>query len=201
MTDTDPPIPPGDVLLALDTSLSRLQMSAGFASVYFVAAIPALTGREVDLVFAAASAVLAAGLVALSTIDAVSLRLPDMLTLTLTASGLAICWWLGTEPIAYRVAAAALGYATLYAVSTVYLKLRNRHGLGLGDAKLFAAAGAWVGYEGLPGVLLWASVSALLVVAVVMKGAVSARTRLPFGPFLAFAIWIVWLYGPPFSSV
>jgi leader peptidase (prepilin peptidase) / N-methyltransferase len=68
----------------------------------------------------------------------------------------------------------------------------------LGDAKLFSAAGAWVGLEGLPSVLLCASVIAIAFAGVARAGGetVTAVTRIPFGPYLAFGFWIVWIYGP-----
>ena len=61
-----------------------------------------------------------------------------------------------------------------------------------------AAAGAGGGLEGLPSVLLYAAGSALagILVAAVMGNEVTARTRFAFGPFLAFGLWLVWLYGP-----
>jgi leader peptidase (prepilin peptidase)/N-methyltransferase len=70
--------------------------------------------------------------------------------------------------------------------------------MGLGDAKLLAASGAWLGAEGLPGVLLWASGSALVGILIARwRGeTLSASTRVPFGPFLAFGTWLVWVYGP-----
>ena len=63
--------------------------------------------------------------------------------------------------------------------------------------KLFAASGAWIGLEALPAVLFIASGTALC--GVLLAGALGRRmtstTRLPFGPFLAFGLWAVWLYG------
>ena len=76
--------------------------------------------------------------------------------------------------------------------------LRGRDGLGEGDAKLLAAAGAWVTWMGLPEVML---VAALTGLAVALAGRLAgqkmeAQTAIPFGPCLAFATWIAWLYGP-----
>ncbi|MEQ1697432.1 MAG: A24 family peptidase, partial [Hyphomicrobiaceae bacterium] len=68
----------------------------------------------------------------------------------------------------------------------------------LGDAKLFAAAGAWTGLEGLSTVLLYGSLAALIWTGVcAIRGREVLRTTpLAFGPFLAFGFWWVWLYGP-----
>jgi len=102
------------------------------------------------------------------------------------------------DDVADRVPGAALGYLFLAGVAWAYRRLRGREGLGLGDAKLFAAAGAWVGAFALPSVLLGAAVSALAAAAVmVLCGrSLSRSSALPFGPFLAAATWAVWLYGP-----
>ncbi len=66
--------------------------------------------------------------------------------------------------------------------------MRGRVGLGLGDAKLLAAGGAWLGVALLPDVLL---VSAL---AGLCWAVGRRRSRIAFGPFLAGGIWVVWLY-------
>lgn len=50
-------------------------------------------------------------------------------------------------------------------VRTGYWQLRRREGIGLGDAKLLAAAGAWVAWQGLPSVVLIAAVAGLLAAA------------------------------------
>lgn len=149
-----------------------------------------------DLV--AAALVLAAALAALSAIDLDQHRLPDALTLPLAALGSCVAWWSGAVPVWWSIVSAVLGFALLAGIAHAYRALRGRAGLGLGDAKLLAASGAWLGAEGLPTVLLWASGAALACVLVAhWRGSqLSATTRLPFGPFLAFATWLVWLYGP-----
>ena len=83
-------------------------------------------------------------------------------------------------------------------ISLAYRGLRRREGLGLGDAKLLAAAGAWVGWVGLPSVVMLGAVFGLVTaLAMRMTGREVGRvTELPFGPALALAFWLVWLYGP-----
>ncbi|MGH7111780.1 MAG: prepilin peptidase, partial [Stellaceae bacterium] len=88
--------------------------------------------------------------------------------------------------------------ASMRAVAWIYKKTRGGDGLGGGDAKLFAAAGAWVGALALPSVILVAALSALLAAALLRLAGVrlTARSAIPFGPFLALALWLVWLLGP-----
>lgn len=179
---------------------------AGFAGLGLVIALPLLSspsGSGMQPMVLAATAVLGTALAILSAIDFETRRLPDSLTLPLMAMGLAAALALDREGpdwavLGWRILSAGSGYLMLWGVAKAYLALKGRPGLGLGDAKLMAAGGAWLGIEGLPTVLLVASVAALLLVAgAVLRGQkITAKTSLPFGPFLALGIWLVWLYGP-----
>jgi leader peptidase (prepilin peptidase)/N-methyltransferase len=143
-------------------------------------------------------AVLGWWLLALGWIDLRRWLLPDALTLPLIVAGLAQAWWLGPPELFDRVAGAACGYLVLRLVGLIYQYLRGRIGIGLGDAKLLAAAGAWVGIGGLPSVLAGAAIGALVAAGVlVLRGSKLGRySALPLGPFLALATWVVWLFGP-----
>lgn len=136
---------------------------------------------------------------ALSAVDLLTLRLPDAITLPLAILGLMLATAIGLEPsFAWRLGAAVGGYGFIWALNEGYRAIRGRAGMGLGDAKLLAVAGAWLGPEGLPATLLYACAGALFFVAVryVRGHAIGRDEPLPFGPFLATAIWLVWLYGP-----
>ncbi len=138
-------------------------------------------------------------LLALSLIDLRSFSLPDFLTLPILAAGLAVTAWTWPPALPAHLLGAALGYTALAGISWLYRRLRGRDGLGLGDAKLLAAGGAWLSWQSLPDVVLIAAVLALAVAigaSLVRHLPLSATTRVPFGPFLAAAIWLVWLYGP-----
>jgi leader peptidase (prepilin peptidase) / N-methyltransferase len=145
----------------------------------------------------AATVVLGVSLIALSAIDIETYRLPDALTLPLTLAGCVCVWPLAAEDIAWRAASAGVGFSVLFLFSKGFLRVRGYPGLGLGDAKLLAASGAWTGLAGLPSVVLIACALALGAVGAAMCTGrhVSLQSRLPFGPFLAFATWIVWFRG------
>ncbi len=137
-------------------------------------------------------------LLALAVIDWRHQILPDQLTLPLAALGLGVAYAVDTDGVAHHAIGAAAGFAAFAAIGWAYRRLRGRDGLGLGDAKLLAAAGAWVSWTGLPGVVLTAAVAAL---AVALAGALAGRalradSRLALGPYLALGTWLVWLYGP-----
>ena len=121
--------------------------------------------------------------------------LPDALTLPLVLAGLGAALAFDPDTLVSRALGAAGGYAALRAVAWLYRKARGRDGLGEGDAKLFAAAGAWVGAGALPQVILIAALAGLLAAALMRLVGIrlGAASALPFGPFLAIATWLVWL--------
>ena len=134
---------------------------------------------------------LAVALAAIAIIDLRTYRIPDRLSLPLIGLGLAWAFWLGERPWPAHLVGALIGYVSLAGFGAIYYRLRGREGLGLGDAKLFAAGGAWLGWQALPLVLLVASLGALLWAIVLRQN--DANSVLAFGPWIALGIWIVWL--------
>jgi leader peptidase (prepilin peptidase)/N-methyltransferase len=137
-------------------------------------------------------------LLVLAAIDLRHLILPDVLTLPLIPAGLAVIWLIEPERLLAHAVGALLGWACLALLATAYRRLRGIDGLGMGDAKLLAAAGAWVGAEGLPSVLMAAAVPALAVALLQgwRRGRLDRQAALAFGPWLCLGFWLVWLYGP-----
>ncbi len=149
-----------------------------------------------------AVAVLGWALLALALIDARHFLLPDSVTLPLAACGPVLAA-LGVLPGGVTLVDSALGltlgFLALWATGEAYRRLRGRTGLGLGDAKLLAAAGAWTGWAGLPGVVLIAALSGIfsaLLIAAIRRRRLSGATLVPFGVHLALGTWLVVLYGP-----
>lgn len=144
------------------------------------------------------SALLGWWLLGLALIDLRILRLPDAMTLPLLAAGLALAWMqppaLPMPAFPEAAIAAAAGGLTLAGIALGYRRLRGREGLGLGDAKLCAAAGAWLGVEALPWLILLAA-SVGLGLALLLHRRLEAAAAVPFGPPLALAFWLLWLLG------
>jgi leader peptidase (prepilin peptidase)/N-methyltransferase len=143
------------------------------------------------------SCVLGWTLLVLAVIDHKHFLLPDFLTLPLIPLGLIIAWAIGPALLDHA-AGVAIGFAFVVLLRNVYRRWRGREGMGFGDAKLLAAAGAFVAWQGLPSVILIASLAALGVAALrALHGtSMSLTDRVPFGTFLCLSTWIVWLYGP-----
>jgi leader peptidase (prepilin peptidase)/N-methyltransferase len=83
-----------------------------------------------------------------------------------------------------------------FGLRAAYRRLRGREGMGLGDVKLAGAGGVWLGWHAIPIAIEIAALSALAALAlrhVLGRRRVHAATRLPFGLFLAPAIWLAWL--------
>lgn len=186
--------------LAVDREVNRISSKVCILiALMFLIPVWVLIGHRADSpLVIVSSAVLYAILVTASAIDVATFRLPNALTMPLLAVGLGLAAVESRDAFVLRALAAALGYGLFYSINRAYRQLKGRDGLGLGDAKLLAAAAAWVGLDGLASVLLLASLAGLLAAFALhlLRRDVRATTPLPFGPFIAFGTWIVWLFGP-----
>ncbi len=145
-----------------------------------------------------ASAGLGWTLLALAVIDQRHMYLPDALNLPLIPAGLVVAALIPGAVVIHHMAGIAAGAASLGAVAWIYERKTRREGLGLGDVKLFAAAGAWVGWHGLPSVLLIGATTGLAASLILARAKPAEGLRQPvaFGPYLTLGLWITWLYGP-----
>jgi len=145
------------------------------------------------------AAVLGWMLLALALFDLRHMILPGWLTGLLAFSGLATAV-IAPETLIDRVAGLACGYAALAAIGFIYRRLRNRTGLGGGDIKLFAAIGAWLGWQNLPLLLLLSGALGLLSAIIMQMSGyeVKATTRLPLGTLMAAAAWPLYLIARPY---
>lgn len=141
-------------------------------------------------------------LLALCHYDLRVMLLPDVLTLPLICTGFLAASLPdagGGPPLAERLAGAAAGYGGLFLINAAYRLWRGRDGLGMGDAKLLAAAGAWLGILALPFLLLIASAAGLFagIGLAVARRQGMGQLMIPFGPFIAFAFFLLWLWPFP----
>ena len=140
-------------------------------------------------------------LIALTFIDFDTQLLPDNITLPLMWAGLLISLAhasgtaLPVDPRSSIVGAAA-GYLSLWSVYWFFKLLTGKEGMGYGDFKLFAALGAWLGWQMLPLIILLSAFTGAVVgiVLIVARGR-DKNIPIPFGPYLAAAGWIALMWG------
>ncbi len=145
-------------------------------------------------------------LIALTFIDVDHQLLPDDLTLPLLWLGLLVSLW-GPQPgpgaaalpvdVRSSLIGAMAGYVSLWSVYHLFRLLTGKEGMGYGDFKLFAALGAWLGWQMLlPIILVAAAVGAVVGITLLSLRGQSRATPIAFGPFLAAAGWLMLMFGP-----
>lgn len=140
----------------------------------------------------------AAALLALGVIDWDTTLLPDDITLPLLWGGLAASAlrWISV-PLEAAVWGAIAGYLSLWLVYWAFKLLTGKEGMGYGDFKLFAALGAWFGWQALVPIILMASViGAIIGIAMKFGSGLREGGYVPFGPFLAGAGLTAMVFGP-----
>lgn len=163
-------------------------------------AVAAFSFAALPLKVAVVSCLLGWTMLAIAVVDARRFIIPDVLSLPAIPAGLLASGRLmdGSAADLVRVdhvigmLAGGLG---LWLVRAAYFRVRRREGLGLGDVKLAAVAGAWIGWQSLSDAILLAAALALslaIALALVRGRELSAAAKIPFGCFLAPSIWLVW---------
>jgi leader peptidase (prepilin peptidase) / N-methyltransferase len=136
-------------------------------------------------------------LLPLAFIDLEHHLLPDVLTLPGIALGLAASAAGGLVGFGDALVGAAAGAGLPYAVVVVYRRVRGVEGMGLGDVKLLAMIGAFLGWRGMLLTLgLGATAGAVVGLVLIASGRGRRDTELPFGTFLAAAAAVVLFAGP-----
>ena len=78
-----------------------------------------------------------------------------------------------------------VGYFIIWTIIFGYKKLKNKEGMGLGDAKLLSAIGFWFGWISIPFILFFSSFIALMfAIPDLMKKSKTMSSKIPFGPYL-----------------
>ena len=128
--------------------------------------------------------------------------LPDDLTYPLLWAGLLLNLNATYVSLHSAVIGAAAGYLSLWSIYWAYKLLRKREGMGYGDFKLLAALGAWLGWAMLPAIILMASlVGSVVGIALMLLNRRGLDYQIPFGPYLAAAGLICFLYRAPLAEI
>jgi leader peptidase (prepilin peptidase)/N-methyltransferase len=140
----------------------------------------------------------AAALLTLAMIDWDTTLLPDSITLPLLWAGLIGAALRFTGPsLPDALWGAVGGYMSLWLVYWGFRLATGKEGMGFGDFKLFAALGAWFGWQALIPIILMASViGAIVGIAMKFSSGLREGGYIPFGPFLAGAGLTAMVVGP-----
>lgn len=186
LTDEDQPL------------LGRVAVAAvaGFTVIVAIAAF-----AQLPPVAAVATIVLAALMAAITLIDLRHYIIPNVLSFPAVPLGILanIAVFHGDDWMAgltESVLGAVLAAGSFYLLRAVWFRLRGFEGLGLGDVKLAAVAGTWLGPLLLPSACLVAALAGLAAVAVmaVLPGRrLTLHDQIPFGSFIAPVILLFWL--------
>jgi leader peptidase (prepilin peptidase)/N-methyltransferase len=141
-------------------------------------------------------------MLAIAIVDARHCIIPDELNAAAFALAISSAAIVYSDAAPAGIAAAFLRGAvlalTFLSLRFGYRRLRGREGIGLGDVKLAAVAGAWLDWPMMPVAVELAAVAALTAYTarqLLLGRRFSATNRLPFGLFFAPAIWVTWLFA------
>lgn len=135
-------------------------------------------------------------LITLTMIDIDTQLLPDNITLPLLWLGLIVNSQSLFSDLPTALWGAIFGYLSLWSVYWVFKLLTGKEGMGYGDFKLLGALGAWMGWQALPLTILLSSVvGAVIGIAGIIIMGRDKNVPMPFGPYLAIAGWIYFMWG------
>ncbi len=144
-------------------------------------------------------AYLAAILIALSVIDLKTGYLPDPLQIALAAGGLTVALIGSPLALSWQMAlgGAALNGGLFWGLRWLVSRWKGREAMGLGDVKLVAAGGLWLGPVALPYIMAAGGILTLLGagLAGLMTGKAVWRGEMPLGPGLAAGILACFIAG------
>ncbi len=123
-------------------------------------------------------------LICISLIDWQHQWIPDQLNLLLLGLSLGVNLLESERMLYHAVLGMVFGYVLIVSIRQLYLTLKGIEAIGLGDAKLLAALGAWQGLESLFYIVFYASILGVIYALISKKGRYQS---LAFGPFLCLA--------------
>ncbi len=137
-------------------------------------------------------------LVWISANDLRSYEIPDLATLGVTVTALAYLFHFNPSDLLKHAASGIATTSVLWIVGEVYFRRYSQEGLGIGDAKLFGASVLLNGPIHIPDLLLLSSLGGLCMTLLSKLRGASSELGVPFGPYIAYATYIVFFLDPLF---
>lgn len=185
--------------LSVQYPLIELSSALLVAGLYFYAPFISLDGIAYpQLIRYLHAVVFCCLLLVASVIDLHHMIIPDEISLTMVALTPLVVYLhpeLDWKSAGIGVIA---GGGIVYAIAWAYQLIRGKIGMGMGDAKLLAGMGGWLGWQAVLPTLLYASLLGTLTALILIpigKKRYNLQSALPFGPFLAMGSVIHLFFG------
>tara|TARA_B100001250_G_scaffold18063_1_gene15691 strand:+ start:2260 stop:3021 length:762 start_codon:yes stop_codon:yes gene_type:complete len=132
--------------------------------------------------------------------------IPNVLTFPLMALGFLKSFDPNLNPIfpnfINSLIGGIFGYLIIWFIIFFYKKIRNKEGMGLGDAKLLAVIGFWFGWVSIPFIIFLSSTTALIIVIPdLLKKTKKLSSQIPFGPYIIIATLIFIVFRDDFLNL
>ena len=136
-------------------------------------------------------------LVVITFIDFDHRIIPDVISIPGTIVGLAVSFLPGLPDPVDALIGSLAGAGFLFLILYAYEKIMGDEGMGMGDVKLMAMIGAFLGWQALPVTIMVSSLTGSLtgVGFALVKGEPVRKFPVPFGPFLALGALVHLFYG------
>ena len=144
---------------------------------------------------------LAAALVVITFIDLDHQIIPDVISLPGIPIGFALTFFVAGLSWRDSLLGVLVGGGSLACVAGIYYLLTRNEGMGMGDIKLLAMLGAFMGWKAiLPTIFIGSLIGSLVGVPLMLIKRASGKLAIPFGPFLSLGAIIYLLWGPDLIS-
>ena len=145
--------------------------------------------------------ILGCALIVLFAIDLEHHLLPNVITLPGIVVGFALSFFTGLGWVSSLIGI-AIGGGVLFAIAEAYYRLRHEEGLGMGDVKMLAMIGAFLGWPATLMTLMMGSVAGSIVgMLIIAMRRGDMKYALPFGTFLAMGAPLAATIGPEPSQL
>jgi leader peptidase (prepilin peptidase)/N-methyltransferase len=144
---------------------------------------------------------LMAALVVITFIDFDHQIIPDVISLPGVPIGFVLTFFVAGVSWSDSLLGILVGGGSLACVAGIYYLLTRNEGMGMGDIKLLAMLGAFMGWKSiLPTIFLGSLIGSLVGVPLMLIKRASGKLAIPFGPFLSLGAIIYLLWGPDLIS-
>ncbi len=121
--------------------------------------------------------------------------LPDKITLWFIPVGLAFAYFATDRTLLESVLVGVAGAGGLYLLAWGYLKLKGVEGMGMGDVKMLALMGAFLGIKAFLALMIAAVIGTFVGLFLIYGMKKGREYEIPFGCFLSLGTMIAYLYG------